>query len=195
MLFSATFGSQSWEDPRIDQELFKFNGSDVIVTLTSAGDQVLDYLLASPKKVISVDLNERQNALLELKLASIRELSYEEFFAIFASSDGDVFKKNYQTKLRKHLTAKSKAFWDANQTIFDNYFFWSGACGNLVRYGMLVMRYVFGLNGLLDELEHCGSLEKQRQIVEQYRGRLENVYWFLHATSRLWAPFIAVPAS
>jgi len=57
--WNPTKFTQSWEDPRIDQELFKFNGDDVIVTLTSAGDQVLDYLLASPKKVISVDLNER----------------------------------------------------------------------------------------------------------------------------------------
>ncbi|KAA0145772.1 hypothetical protein FNF27_03720 [Cafeteria roenbergensis] len=187
--------NMSWEDPRIDQELFKFRkDKDVIVTLTSAGDQVLDYLIAAPKKIISVDLNNRQNALLELKLAGIKELTHNEFWQIFGASSGPTFRAVYP-RLSKHLTAEAKAFWDSAQDLFDNKFLWSGACGNLVRYGVMVIRYVFGLDKFYTQLRECPTLAEQRELTEQNRAALDRFFAFLHFSRRLWAPFIAVPAS
>lgn len=185
----------SWEDPRIDQELFKFRkDKDVIVTLTSAGDQVLDYLIAAPKKIIAVDLNARQNALLELKLAGIKELSHEQFWQIFGASSGATFREVYPL-LRPHLSERASKFWDSAQNLFDNKFLWSGACGNLVRYGVLAIRYIFGLNSFYVQLRDCKTLEEQRAIMEDNRAALDRLFWFMHLTRRLWAPFIAVPAS
>jgi S-adenosylmethionine:diacylglycerol 3-amino-3-carboxypropyl transferase/ubiquinone/menaquinone biosynthesis C-methylase UbiE len=185
----------SWEDPRIDQQLFKFKkDKDVIVTLTSAGDQVLDYLIEAPKKIIAVDLNARQNALLELKLAGIRSLSHEQFWQIFGASSGPVFREVYPI-LREHLSERARAFWDEAQDLFDNKFLWSGACGNLVRYGVMVIRYVFGLNDFYVQLKECKTLEEQRLLTERNRSALDRLFWFMHLTRRLWAPFIAVPAS
>jgi len=185
----------SWEDPRIDQELFKFRkDKDVIVTLTSAGDQVLDYLIAAPKKIIAVDLNARQNALLELKLAGIRELSHEEFWEIFGASNGATFRAAYP-RLKKHLSEPAAAFWDSAQDLFDNKFLWSGACGNLVRYGVIAIRYVFGLDSFYTKLRDCKSLAEQRELTTVNKTALDRLFWFMHLTRRLWAPFIAVPAS
>lgn len=45
---------------------------------------VLDYALLEPRHVYDVDLNYRQNALLELKLAAIKHLDFDHFFAMFA---------------------------------------------------------------------------------------------------------------
>ena len=47
---------------------------DTVLVITSAGCNALDYALAGPERVIAVDINPRQNALLELKLAGIRNL-------------------------------------------------------------------------------------------------------------------------
>ena len=43
----------SWEDPRIDRALLNLGPDDVMMMLTSAGCNVLDYLLEGPKKIIS----------------------------------------------------------------------------------------------------------------------------------------------
>ena len=66
-----------WEDPRIDRVALQLKPDDVLLTITSAGCNALDYALQGPRKVIAVDLNPRQNALLELKMAGIRRLDFE----------------------------------------------------------------------------------------------------------------------
>ena len=56
---------------------------DRVVVITSAGCNALDYVLAGPGRVDAVDMNPRQNALLELKIAGIRRLDYPTFFEMF----------------------------------------------------------------------------------------------------------------
>ncbi len=72
-----------WEDPRLDRQALKLTADDTVLVITSAGCNALDYALAGPKQVVAVDMNPRQNALLDLKLAGIRNLQYEDFFAMF----------------------------------------------------------------------------------------------------------------
>ena len=72
-----------WEDPRLDHQALKLTPDDTVLVITSAGCNALDYALAGPKQVVAVDMNPRQNALLDLKLAAIRNLQYEDFFAMF----------------------------------------------------------------------------------------------------------------
>ena len=74
-----------WEDPRLDRVALNLGPDDTVLVVTSAGCNVLDYALTAPRHVYAVDLNPRQNALLELQLAGIRRLDYERFFAFFGS--------------------------------------------------------------------------------------------------------------
>ena len=74
-----------WEDPRLDHQALNLTAEDTILVITSAGCNALDYALAGPKQVVAVDMNPRQNALLDLKLAAIRNLQYEDFFAMFGN--------------------------------------------------------------------------------------------------------------
>lgn len=50
----------SWEDPSIERKLLKLGKSDVILTISSAGCNVLDYLIESPRCIVACDLNEAQ---------------------------------------------------------------------------------------------------------------------------------------
>lgn len=61
-----------WEDPRLDREVMALGPTDEVVLITSAGCNALDYALDGPQRIHAVDLNHRQNALLELKLSGIR---------------------------------------------------------------------------------------------------------------------------
>src|SRR5262245_58858156 len=85
LIFHHVHGGQliyntSWEDPRIDRQLLKLDSTSRVVVITSAGCNVLDYLLDDPAEIHAVDVNYRQNALLELKLAMIRRQSFSDLF-------------------------------------------------------------------------------------------------------------------
>ena len=58
----------SWEDPAIDHTVMHMKEDDVVLTISSAGCNVLDYLCEGPKKIIAVDMNWAQLHVLELKL-------------------------------------------------------------------------------------------------------------------------------
>src|SRR6516162_10556547 len=56
-----------WEDPRLDREALDLGPFDRVVVITSAGCNALDYVLEGPEHIHAVDVNFRQNALLDLK--------------------------------------------------------------------------------------------------------------------------------
>ncbi len=72
-----------WEDPRIDRQLLGLDGSSKLVVLTSAGCNALDYLLDGPAEIHAVDVNPRQNALLQLKLALIERGDFDDLEQMF----------------------------------------------------------------------------------------------------------------
>jgi S-adenosylmethionine:diacylglycerol 3-amino-3-carboxypropyl transferase len=81
----------SFEDARIDRQILAVKGKTVL-TLTSAGDNALDALTEGAAKVIAIDQNVAQSSLMELKLACIRQLPYDQFWQIFGQCNGAVFR-------------------------------------------------------------------------------------------------------
>ena len=63
------------------------NDESDVVMITSAGDNALDYLLDGPRQINCIDVNSRQNALLELKLAGLNSLDWK-FFSVFSEKAG-----------------------------------------------------------------------------------------------------------
>jgi betaine lipid synthase len=46
----------TWEDSRVDARILKVNNDDVILAITSAGDNILSFALEKPKRIHAVDL-------------------------------------------------------------------------------------------------------------------------------------------
>lgn len=138
----------AWEDPRIDAELLDLGPKDTIMMLTSGGCNVLDMLLDGPERIVAVDLNPRQNAMLELKLVAIQTLEYEQFFQLFAKSNVALFKEVYPS-LRPKLTPATREFWDETGESFFKNLFWSGMSGHAA-HTLLTLCRTFGLAGLID---------------------------------------------
>ena len=46
----------TWEDSRVDAQLLKIQKDDVILAITSAGDNILSYAAEGPKRIHAVDL-------------------------------------------------------------------------------------------------------------------------------------------
>ncbi|MDA0974378.1 MAG: DUF3419 family protein, partial [Planctomycetota bacterium] len=74
-----------WEDPRIDRALLGLDRDSRVVMITSAGCNALDNLLDDPAEIHAIDVNHRQNAVLELKLALLRAGSHEDLFELFGN--------------------------------------------------------------------------------------------------------------
>src|SRR5262245_31639073 len=72
-----------WEDAALDRIALELTAQDTVMVIASAGCNALDYILAGAGRVHAVDMNFRQNALLELKRAGIKQLSYGDFFQLF----------------------------------------------------------------------------------------------------------------
>ena len=94
-----------WEDPRLDRVALKLQPSDNVLVITSAGCNALDYALCGPNHVHAVDMNPRQNALLDLKIAGIKSLEFEDFFRLFGYGFHPDARRLYQRRMRPHLPA------------------------------------------------------------------------------------------
>ena len=185
--------NMSWEDPRIDRALLKLGPDDVMMMLTSAGCNVLDYLLEGPKKIVAVDLNPRQNALLSIKLAAIRELEYEDFFTLFARGDKDLFERVYHSQLRQHLNEDSRKFFDETGSHFFSQIMWRECLD--APHKTWRISSILGLGGFIEALKDCRNMAEQRELWSQYKGRLHTYATVVNSTRRVWAPFIGVPDS
>lgn len=168
-----------WEDPALDRVALELAPHDTVMVITSAGCNALDYALQGPKHVYAVDMNPRQNALLDLKIAGIKGLDHATFFSLFG--DGHVREpaQLYRQKLRGHLPPASRQFWDRAIKFFagvgwrDSFYF-RGTAGTFARmintYIDRVARVRLDLNAALS----ATSLEEQRQL---YHGRLKERFW------------------
>src|SRR3989344_6663856 len=97
--------SQCWEDPEILIKAFDINTDDIVLSVTSGGDNTIALLLCSPKKIISIDLNSAQNYLLELKLAAAKALSYNEYLS-FLGVANSFNRRNLFLKVKPYLTSE-----------------------------------------------------------------------------------------
>lgn len=122
-----------WEDPRIDRELLALGADSRVVMITSAGCNALDYLLDGPAEIHAVDVNPRQNAVLELKLALLRRGDFGDLFEFFGIGSHEHYKRIYRT-VRSGLSPAARSFWDAKISFFDpgslkKSFYYHGAAG------------------------------------------------------------------
>lgn len=69
------------EDWRTEQRGLAMRPSDRVLCVTGSGDRVLDLLAAAPVKIVAIDMNQAQNHLLRLKIAALRELSFDDYSA------------------------------------------------------------------------------------------------------------------
>ncbi|GIW99111.1 MAG: S-adenosylmethionine--diacylglycerol 3-amino-3-carboxypropyl transferase [Pirellulaceae bacterium] len=163
-----------WEDPRLDREALQLTAKDRVLVITSAGCNALDYALAGPEHVYAVDMNPRQNALLELKIAGIRTLDYEDFFQFFGRGYHPRAWRVYRTALRGELSSWAQSYWDRFLKFFDNprrTFFYRGTSGAFARGIRFYIDRVTRLRPEVDALLACPSVAEQQEIYQRMRDR------------------------
>ncbi len=166
--------NQCWEDPRLDRVALELTPKDDVLVITSAGCNALDYAIAGANHVYAVDMNYRQNAVLELKKAGLKNLDYETFFNLFGKGRLDSWKTVYPEKLRQHLPEDAQEFWDRHGKFFHgskrrpSYYF-RGTSG---LFALIVNSYinrVAKLRTSIDLLLASESLEEQQKIFYEHK--------------------------
>jgi S-adenosylmethionine-diacylglycerol 3-amino-3-carboxypropyl transferase len=167
-----------WEDPRLDRVALEIGPEDSIVVITSAGCNTLDYALTEPKAVYAVDLNPRQNALLELKLAGVRHLEFEDFWRMFGEGYAPGVGKFYRQKLRGALTPFAQKYWDRRiRKFFGNRrrpFYFRGTSGGFARMVNLYVDKVIRVRPYVSAILDAETVEEQRRI---YEDHLRDRFW------------------
>lgn len=180
----------TWEDPHVDMQHLNLNKDSSILCITSAGDNALHYAVAAePKKIHCVDMNACQGHLLELKLACIASLEYEEFWSLFGEGKNEKFPEWLDSRISPYLSSHAYQFWRLNNAYFDKAFYFRGYSGHALR----LAKFAFALAGVqkhVDAFCAAKSVEEQQAIWNKHlRKAMINkkmIRFFLSNPAFLW---------
>ena len=167
-----------WEDPRIDRALLGINGESRLVMITSAGCNTLDYLLDLPAAIHAIDMNYRQNALLQLRIAMLKILDYDTFFEILSRGKTNLGEKAWKRILHE-LPPYAKAFWEKKKRyFFENgtirpCFYYHGTSGMAAWILLSYIKRLYpGIYKDAIELLNAASLAEQKIIYKRIHPKL-----------------------
>jgi len=157
-----------WEDPRCDRQLLQLNKSSEVVMITSAGCNALDYALDNPFSINCIDMNHRQNALLQLKMASIQNTAFNDLFNIFGKGVYKNVNAIYKDVLSKNMPEFARQYWDKNIKLFRGNgirksFYWHSTSGSFAWLLLKYMQFKKSNRITLDKLFASRNMTEQRE--------------------------------
>lgn len=161
----------TWEDTRVDERILKLKSDDVVLAITSAGDNILSYALQGPARIHAVDLNPTQNHLLELKVAAYSSLPYEDFWKIFGEGKHPDFRSLLVSKMSPHMSSRAFQYWLHNENVFTRHrggLYDTGGSKHAIRIFRWIS-WVFGCRSAVAQLLTAKTLNEQREI---WRGKI-----------------------
>jgi S-adenosylmethionine:diacylglycerol 3-amino-3-carboxypropyl transferase len=177
----------------MDQRVFKLNESDHVITIASAGCNVLDYIIEGAT-VTAVDFNLCQIALTELKKVAILTLDFDQFFDIFANSNMVLFRELYHSRLKQQLSPPSRDFWDGKISSIKS-FMYSGTSGKMAYVLFRILFPLFGLGFIRRELHNGGTTkEKLQKLIADNSYSIRSIAWLMdNMLMRGGSAFAGVP--
>ncbi|MBE9201725.1 MULTISPECIES: DUF3419 family protein [unclassified Nodularia (in: cyanobacteria)] len=160
------------EDSFSELRALDITSNDKVLAVTGSGCRTLSLLACNPKSLISVDYSPGQNYLLELKLAAIRALSYDQLLQFFGVEDcsnrWEIF-SSFEDK----ISPQAFAYFSANRWAIQKGILLSG------RHELFYVRFVAPLMRLLygrqfEQIAHASTLEEQREIFNKH---ISGFFW------------------
>ena len=157
-----------WEDPRCDRQLLQLNKNSEVVMITSAGCNALDYALDNPLSINCIDMNHRQNALLQLKLAAIKHTNFSDLFNIFGEGNYRNINAIYNDVLSNQIPEFARQYWNKNIKLFKGggirkSFYWHSTSGSFAWLLLKYMQFKKSNRIALDRMFASRNLSEQRE--------------------------------
>jgi len=158
--------TQNWEDPESDRKALQISPRDAIMTITSGGCNTLEFLCYDPEIIYAIDINPSQSFLLEMKIAAMKTLNYDQFIEFLGLQPSDNRIEQYQN-IRKYLSEEAAQFWDHHLKIIAKGFLIRGRYENFVKYVGKLIQFIQGrkrVRGLLSK----ENLDRQKEFYDKF---------------------------
>jgi S-adenosylmethionine-diacylglycerol 3-amino-3-carboxypropyl transferase len=189
-----------WEDPRCDRALLELNADSRVVMITSAGCNALDYALDKPAEINCIDMNPRQNALLDLKIAAIQHTDAHNLFQLFGTGAHNDAKDLYRSVLRPHLPAFARQYWDKSIHFFvpkgvRKSFYWHSTSGIVAWFFNKYLKMRSKTHQIAQQLFAATDMTEQRDLYGQLERNMFSgfIKWLM--SQHLFMCLLGVPES
>lgn len=189
-----------WEDPKCDRQMLQLKAESEVVMITSAGCNALEYLLDEPSKIHCVDVNPRQNALLELKKAAICQIQHNDLFLLFGKGWHPKWSEIYTQQLKPLLSEYARQYWDNHQQYFNGQglrksFYYYGSSGSVAWWVRQYLKARPKLRSHIKAMFESEDLREQVILYEKIEDKVLNrlIEWVVNQHITLYA--IGVPRS
>jgi S-adenosylmethionine-diacylglycerol 3-amino-3-carboxypropyl transferase len=156
----------NWEDPESDHKALRIQPGDTVMTITSGGCNTLGFLAYDPAIIHAVDINPNQAYQLELKMAAMKNLAYQEFVRFLGLAPSPDRLGTYSS-LRNDLSPEAADFWDSHRSIIRKGFLLRGGYDSFVKLVGKFVRLSLGrkrVEGLLA----AKDMEEQRAFYDRF---------------------------
>lgn len=100
---------------------------------------------------------------MELKLAAIQSLDYDDFFTLFGEGRHPNFRGLLDSKIAPYLSSSAYQFWRINAQSFKSSFYLRGYSGWALRLASFIFRLA-GVSKDIEALCNSNTLEQQEEI-------------------------------
>jgi S-adenosylmethionine-diacylglycerol 3-amino-3-carboxypropyl transferase len=164
-VFGRLLFAQCWEDPVLNVAALRPQPGQTLLSVTSGGCNSLSLAVAGYRRVIAVDLNPAQSALLELKIAGARTLAHREYLELLGVRPSPGRAALYR-RTRAALPAPARDYWDRQGGAIDRGLLTAG------RYERYLGAFRALLGGLVGRdrvarLFRLRSLDEQRRFYDE----------------------------
>lgn len=173
--FQGLVYTQIWEDPRVDAQALQLDDTSRVFAISSAGCNVLNYLVHEPERVLAVDLNTAHMALTRLKMGALQHLpDHDAFFQFFGVGAGAENVDAYRRHVAPHLDNTTRTFWEERPWgglrrprlhAFERGFYEHGVLARFQGFARGVSRLV--QNRQPEELLDATTRTEQRQFFDE----------------------------
>ncbi len=151
------------EDSLTEKKALDVTKSDIILCLTGSGGPALNLLIENPKKIIAIDFNSIQNWLLELKIAAIKNLEYDEFCKFLGFKECKNRLELYD-KITDDLSDYSFKYWEKHKRDIKKGILYQGQLEKVYKFSSNILK--FNMGEKLDKMFSFNNLEDQIKFYE-----------------------------
>jgi len=168
-LFKLVF-AHNWEDPESDHAALKIQPGETVLAITSGGCNILGFLLFDPEVIYSIDINPAQSYLMELKMAAIKHLCFEDFIS-FAGLKDHPGRKGIYKVLRTALSPEAQVFWDTHIRIISSGFVMNGKYERFIKWAGRFITLLQGKSRVMGLFESKTTTEQVAYFDEQWNTK------------------------
>ena len=156
--------THNWEDPLSDTNALKIQEDEVVMAITSGGCNILGFLLYNPKTVYCIDINLAQSYVLQLKIAAIKTLDFDEFIG-FSGLEAHPDRLSLFEKIKPELGNEALLFWQGHEKVITQGFIMSGKYERFVKFAGKFLKLLQGKRRV-ENLFQSKTQEEQEQYFD-----------------------------